>query len=172
MNDTTHRVDFDDLIGDVLKREGGYVNHPADRGGPTKFGITHDTYRAWRVKRGQKPQSVEDLTHDEAVMIYFENYWRAANCPALPTQVRDIHFDAAVQHGVRRAAVMLQTAAGATQDGYIGPLTIKACFAMEQMLLRLRYTVTRYRFYGDIINRDRSQLAFMAGWMNRMREFG
>ena len=30
----------DQMIDDILRREGGYVNHPADKGGPTKYGIT------------------------------------------------------------------------------------------------------------------------------------
>ena len=33
-------MDVDELIDELIEREGGYVNHPADRGGPTKFGIT------------------------------------------------------------------------------------------------------------------------------------
>ena len=32
--------DVDALIGGLIEREGGYVNHPADKGGPTCFGIT------------------------------------------------------------------------------------------------------------------------------------
>lgn len=27
------------LITDVIHREGDYVNHPSDRGGPTRWGI-------------------------------------------------------------------------------------------------------------------------------------
>ena len=37
---------IDAMITDVIRREGGYVNHPADKGGPTKYGITHKTLTA------------------------------------------------------------------------------------------------------------------------------
>ena len=40
-----------EIIDGIIKREGGYVDHPADRGGPTKFGITLATLEAWRGHR-------------------------------------------------------------------------------------------------------------------------
>lgn len=36
---------IDDLIDAVIDREGGYVHHPADRGGPTRWGITEAVAR-------------------------------------------------------------------------------------------------------------------------------
>ena len=33
-------MNIDQLIDDVIGREGGYSDHPADKGGPTKWGIT------------------------------------------------------------------------------------------------------------------------------------
>ena len=39
-------MDIDTLIDAVIDCEGGYANHPADRGGPTKYGITEAVARA------------------------------------------------------------------------------------------------------------------------------
>ena len=36
---------IDRLIEEVIEREGGYVDHPADRGGPTRWGITEAVAR-------------------------------------------------------------------------------------------------------------------------------
>jgi lysozyme family protein len=164
-------MEFDDLIAKVIEREGGYVNHTADRGGPTNYGITQRVYADWLASKGHQYRSVKNMDRDEAVHIYHSIYWKNANCEALPPGVRDIHFDAAVNHGVRRAALLLQAAAGATQDGHIGPKTIRAAFDINQDLLRMRYIAARYRFYGDIVNRDRTQIAFIVGWLKRMKEF-
>ena len=38
--------DVDTLIDGLIEREGGYVNHPADKGGPTCFGITEAVARS------------------------------------------------------------------------------------------------------------------------------
>ena len=39
-------MNLNDLIDDLLDREGGYVHHPADRGGATCWGITEAVARA------------------------------------------------------------------------------------------------------------------------------
>ena len=38
-------MDVDELIDELIEREGGYVSHPADKGGPTCFGITEAARR-------------------------------------------------------------------------------------------------------------------------------
>ena len=38
------KTTFEEIIEDVLKHEGGYVNDPHDRGGETNFGITKKFY--------------------------------------------------------------------------------------------------------------------------------
>lgn len=162
---------FYDMIGPLLDREGGYVNHKSDRGGATNKGITQATYSQWRGNHGMSWRDVSHLTTDEAEKIYRELYWIPARCDDVPELIRELHFDAAVNHGVTRASKLLQEAAGVEQDGRIGPKTLEAVGSMDQALLKARYVIARYKFYGAIINRDRSQLAFIAGWLARMAHF-
>src|SRR3546814_10053392 len=63
-------MDVDELIDEVIGREGGYVNHPVDRGGPTRWGITGAAARAqgWCGDMRRFPR-------DEAVAIYRRLYW-------------------------------------------------------------------------------------------------
>lgn len=42
----------------TLQWEGGYVNHPADPGCETNFGVTHVVYQQYRKSSGKLPQSV------------------------------------------------------------------------------------------------------------------
>lgn len=164
-------VTFDDLIGPLLDREKGYVDHASDRGGPTNMGITQRTYTMWCNDNGGMNRDIRGITRPEAAAIYKANYWIPARCSELPESVREIHFDSSVNHGVSRAAKLLQAAAGVEQDGAIGDKTLAAVAEMDARLLKARYINARYDFYGAIIQRDRSQLVFIAGWLARMSHF-
>jgi lysozyme family protein len=163
--------DFDTLVSAAIAREGGFVDHPADRGSATNMGITQAVYDQWRIDQKLPTITVRLITQDEVTRIYFRNYWMAARCPDVPDSVRDIHFDSAINHGVNRAIKLLQTACGTPADGIVGKATIAALAAISPDLLRARYINARYRFYGDIVNRDRTQLDFIVGWLQRMENF-
>jgi len=63
-------VDVDALIDALVDREGGYVSHPADKGGPTCFGITEAVARAHGYRGAMK-----QLPRAEAAAIYKRLYW-------------------------------------------------------------------------------------------------
>ena len=63
-------VDVDNLIDALIDREGGYVDHAADRGGPTCFGITQAVARAHGYAGPMR-----QLPRSEAVGIYRRLYW-------------------------------------------------------------------------------------------------
>ena len=104
-------MDIVQLIDDVIDREGGYSNHPADRGGETNWGIT------WRVARmnGYNGE-MRLLPRSRAVDIYRQIYWSgpsfddiAMHAPHLAAEL----FDTAVNMGPATASGFLQRALNA-----------------------------------------------------------
>ncbi len=63
-------MDVDSLISEVIAREGGFSNHPADKGGATRWGVTEAVARAHGY-RGE----MRRLPREEAVAIYRRIYW-------------------------------------------------------------------------------------------------
>lgn len=167
-------LDFKRCLLFVLAREGGFVDHPADRGGATNRGITQATYDGWRDRQGLARQSVRLISDTELSAIYKRDYWDKVAGDDLPTPVNLVVFDAAVNSGPGRAVRWLQDACGVSADGVVGPVTLEAAHqfcnvAGAQTLARL-IIEKRKQFYEAIIARDASQRVFQRGWMNRLAE--
>lgn len=159
------------IIDDILRREGGYIDHPADRGGATKHGITLKVLADWR---GQPvtADDVKKLTEVEAREIYRERYIVEPRLhKIIDEKVRALAVDCAVNHGPRQAVKLLQLAACVFPDGDLGPKTEAAVSRMDPAALYRRLCAARVRFYGQIITKDPSQSVFAAGWANRVAEF-
>lgn len=161
---------IDDLITDVLKAEGWdkYTNHPADRGGPTKWGITLKAWQDYNRNPALSESSVQGITEQEARIFYHQQY-------IIEPGFTNIHsdflmacvVDAAVNHGPKRAAKWLQRAVGVQQDGDVGPKTIEAVNSAPFQPTTLKFLAYRVRFYGYLVTRNPSQAVFAHGWNNR-----
>ena len=161
----------DSIIDDIIRREGGAVDNPSDRGGTTKYGITKKTLSDYR---GHAVTGVEvfNLSEVEAREIYTLLYLKpfaAFNEPS--KKIKPLLVDMAVNHGVERAIKILQSALKVMQDGVIGHDTLAAYAGADKEPLYLRLIAKRIQFYGRIIADDRTQHVFAAGWMNRVAEF-
>lgn len=154
----------------VLEREGGYVDHPADRGGATNKGVTQDAYDAWRVDHGLSPRDVQEITDEEVASVFHERYWVEAHCDAWWWPLSLAVFDAAVNHGPTRAIKLLQSSARTTVDGIVGPQTHGAIAEMDRTELLNRLRWKRLIYYGRIVRDDPSQAAFIVGWIRRVWE--
>ena len=120
------KENYAQALKQVLKYEGGYVDHPKDPGGPTNKGVTQAVYDSWRKSQNLPTQSVRNISDPEVAAIYKNLYWDAISGDSLPAGVDFAVFDYAVNSGVSRAAKTLQAVVGVTQDGQIGPQTIQA----------------------------------------------
>jgi lysozyme family protein len=163
---------IDSLITRVIQKEGGYVDHPADRGGPTNHGITLATLHAWR-RAPVSAWDVQLLSEDEARAIYRANYFEKPGLDAVTDPaIQEFLFDYAVNSGPAAAVKALQTALGVTADGDFGPISRAALGKVTNHLaLFYRLKAERYELLLRFIGRDPGQAVFAAGWANRLDHF-
>lgn len=115
----------------MFGHEGGYVNAKTDRGGPTKYGITHRTLAAHRGVPSVTAAQVKALTLKEAEEIYRRSYWTQSGGDLLPVGLDYAAFDFGVNSGPARAVKSLQKVVGVTQDGIVGGQTVAAVQAYK-----------------------------------------
>ncbi len=149
---------FDQALQIILDSEGGYVNHPSDPGGETRYGITKAVAREYGYTG-----SMNVLPINTAAEIYRKSYWNACKCDKLPWPLSLYVFDAAVNQGVGAATRMLQKTLGTVQDGVIGDVTIRLANRgnVEDPTIYLSERAMRY---AETRNFD----VFGRGWMNRI----
>lgn len=166
----TDRETFDRALAHVLSLEGGWSDDPFDPGGPTNKGITLADYARERriavtaenfaALKAELRAIPDRLVRD----IYLTRYWRPARCPDLPPPLALMHFDAAVNQGVRGAARMLQEALGVDVDGEIGPITLGAAHTAPLRNTIDAYAEIRRRRYRALTHFWR----FGRGWLRRV----
>ena len=150
---------FEKAIDRVLTHEGGYVNDPRDNGGETNWGVTIAVARANGYQGAMRAMSRND-----AKAIYRKQYWDAVKADQLPFVVAFQLFDAAVNHGVRRAVLLIQQTVGTTQDGVIGGKTIQAISSRDPQQLALLFNAVRLEFYAGLADFAH----FGKGWTRRV----
>lgn len=171
---------YEECLEYILLKEGGYSNHPSDRGGATNKGVTQRTYNAYLTKHQLPLRSVEEIDSHEVSIIYQEEYWDKCRCSDIPFPLDLAVFDSAVQHGTTRASKWLQNCVGTSADGVVGDKTI---YAVHDKVINKRledvldnYINGRIAFYAQIIKNDPTQEKFAKGWKNRtdslIREIG
>ncbi|EPR09625.1 hypothetical protein M527_06400 [Sphingobium indicum IP26] len=172
---------IDKLIDDVIRREGGFSDHPNDRGGPTNWGITQQVARAYGYLGDMRA-----LPRSAAVNIYRTRYWTgpkfdqvAAICPAIGDEL----FDTGINMGPATAGKFLQRALNALNrgakdypdigtDGQIGPMTLAALksFMVKRgaeggEVLRKALDGLQCARYVEIAENNPTQESFVYGWI-------
>lgn len=179
---------IEQLIDALIEREGGYVNHPSDRGGPTRWGVTEAVARAHGYEG-----AMAELPREEAEGIYRRLYWlrpRFHDVARLAPRVAAELFDTGANMGPGVATTFLQRALTALNrngsdypdlvpDGRIGPVTLGALSAFlsvrgastgETVLLRALEALQGERYLRLAEKRPANE-AFLYGWLaNRIGE--
>jgi len=129
---------FEPIVKFVLEREGGYINHPADPGGETKYGIS---------KRAYPMEDIKNLTVERAKFLYKRDYYDKAVDEKMTFGQAAFMFDTAVNMGVGAARRFWAASNGGD---------IEQLFALRKAR------------YESIIAARPSSEVFRKGWMNRL----
>lgn len=157
-------MSFENALAKTLGFEGGVSDHPLDRGGLTKWGVTQRAYDLYRNRHGKPVRPVTDMDDGEMRELYREDYWAPISGDELPDRLAEAVFDMAVNSGVPNAKRTLQRALGVQADGVIGPKTIAAAQTVSPLVFLHR----RAGFIQDVIRNNPTQVEFLEGWVNRL----
>ena len=171
----------DQEIAGVIAREGDFSDHPADRGGPTRWGITEQVARAYGYAGDMRA-----LPKETAAAIYKQRYWtgvRFDQVALIAPRVAAELFDTGINMGQSVAAGFLQRALNAlnrgaidypdmTVDSVIGPMTIAALKAFlakrgpagEIVLVKALDALQGERYLTLAESRPANE-AFVYGWI-------
>lgn len=148
-------ANFNEAYRETIRSEGGYSNHPSDRGGETWRGIARNMWPQWdgwmlidEIKANcgtslhalRTALEMDDELEVKVRSFYKTNFWDRLSIDGLSERVACEIFDTAVNQGRRTAVKYFQQALNMLNDnqrhysdidadGVIGVQTIKAYIA-------------------------------------------
>ncbi len=182
-------MDSHDTALAIARAEGGYVDDPADPGGPTNRGVTLATLQRLRVDvTGDGRSDLADLralTLEQAADIFLRDYYHRPRIDLLPLTLQASVFDMQVNAGTQ-AVRLLQKLVNrmgfaCTIDGQIGPRTVQAARAAAAAApdhLADAYGIARRNFYYALADTRPALRKFArrsdggkGGWITRAEGF-
>jgi lysozyme family protein len=128
----------------------------------TAWGVTQMTWDD-AVAAGIVSGGLADATRAQCKAIYHANYWEPLHCDSLNPGVAFVLFNDATLSGVDAAAKLLQRVVGATEDGVIGPQTLRMANAMPPSSVIDGLTTADETYLASLRNAP----MFIRGWDRR-----
>lgn len=173
-------------VAHVLEHEGGFVDHPADPGGATNWGVSMRFLRGLGDADGDgwldgdldhdgdvDGDDIRAMTVDQARGIYWSQWWDRHDIGRFDLPVAVKLFDLSVNMGHGQASKILQRAVAAAEgprladDGKIGPRTTQAVASCDARLVRVAMRSEAAGFYRGLVTARAGRAVFLAGWLNR-----
>lgn len=172
------RKSIEQMIADLIAVEGGYSDHPADKGGPTMYGVTQAVARAngWQGQMRDMPKAIAENIYRKKYFVEpgFDSVYMLS--PAIAEEL----FDTGVNMGTSIPGPWLQRLLNVFNDaktdlvvdGKIGPPTIVALRLFlnkrgsqgEKIMVRGLNCLQGCRYIELTESRAKNR-AFIYGWL-------
>lgn len=161
----------EELMPIICKWEGGYANHPNDKGGCTMKGVTIGTFQEY-FGNDKTCSDLKNINDEEWLYVFKDGYWNPCKGDDIENQsVANIIVDWAWMSGVKTVAKKVQKLLNVEPDGIIGKQTIKAINSVNPEQLFNSIYNERVKYYNTIVEKNPSQEVFLKGWLNRLNDF-
>lgn len=175
-------ANYNQAIEIILKNEGGYQEHPNDKGNynskgllvGTNHGISAPTLERWKGRTITQIE-MKQLSLREAKEIYKKYYWLPIwGENILDQDNAEIIFDHSVNAGVGSASILVQKTLNGigsflVLDGAIGKKTITELNKTNQHIFFNEFRRNRIEYYKSISGGSNS--VFARGWIKRVIDF-
>lgn len=175
---------IDEMIADILRREGGYNDVHGDLGGATKLGISLRYAKGIGLDLDHDGDVDKDdirmVTPEIAAQHYKDDFFLHPRISRLPETIQPLVFDAAVNMGPPRAIALVQHVVNLAgfgpmeEDGVIGPGTRRAAELAQAAMgpfFNNAIVCEREAYHRKRAAEDPTQEKFLHGWINRSEEF-
>lgn len=167
---------FEKFAGKLLHLEGGFVNHPKDKGGPTKYGVILATWKEYgHDKDGDGDIDIDDiklLTEEDAKNVAKNIFWDFFQADKILNQsVAEFIVDWGYNSGRKTVALIVQKLLDVPVDGKFGKITLSVLNGIPQEPFFEKLKAARKDFINGIIARRPDQKVFYKGWMKRISSF-
>lgn len=150
-------------------RAKGVVTLKNDSGGATMCGVTIGTFQEWRVKRGERRPTVNDLKaliYSEWLAILKSVFWDPCKGDQITNQsIANLLIDWRWLNGTQ-AVKDAQKELGLTADGVVGPKTLAALNKAPAYAVFYYLKAARFCSYYKIAANP-TKKGFLTGWVNR-----
>lgn len=160
----------------VSRWEGGYVNHAADPGGATKYGISLRFLKSQSLDIGDidgdgdiDADDIKALSPEDAARIMRREFWDALGLDNLGKPLCSmVLYDTAVNMGPSYARKLLQKALGVPADGVWGPITRSQIRTCDDRKTAVAMCHIRRARYHELVQKNAALGAFLRGWLRRV----
>ena len=150
----------------TLSWEGGYVNHPNDKGGATNKGITIGTFRSV-YGLGKSVNDLKNMTDYQWTYIFDRLYWNKWKADQIENQaIANLLVDWVWGSGVWGIKYPQQVLC-VVDDGIVGPKTLAALNGSDASTLFAKLWKRRKEHFESCAKKP-GQSVFLKGWLNRL----
>jgi lysozyme family protein len=152
-------------IARLIDREGGYIDHPADPGGETKWGIS----RRFLIRVGLPNEDIRGMSRERAAELYDEYFVKPNRLDGFKDErLAELVLDWVVNGGP--AVKSLQRLLSVDVDGVVGDETLKAANALSPKQIEAlcaSYLRDRMFYFASLTKHP-----FIKGWLARLVKLG